>query len=46
MATKIYPVDVEILLTPVGQPKCRVTLDNYCRELTVDTQNPRPRVDL
>ena len=36
MSTKIYPVEVEILLTPVGRPKCKISLDDQRRDLTVD----------
>jgi len=36
MAIKIYPVDLEILLKPVGQPKCRISIDDQHRYLTVE----------
>lgn len=36
MAIKIYPVDIEVLLKPVGQPKCRITLDDQRQDLAVE----------
>jgi hypothetical protein len=39
MVTKIYPVVVELLLTPVGRPKSRISLGDYHKELTID--NPQ-----
>lgn len=38
MATKIYPVDIEILIKPVGQPKCRISIDDQRQDLTVDKE--------
>ena len=35
MAIEIYPVDIEILLKPVGQPRCRITVDDQRQDLTV-----------
>jgi hypothetical protein len=39
MAIKIYPVDIEILLKPVGYPKCRIILDDQQQELTVEQES-------
>jgi len=36
MAIKIYPVDIDILLRSVGQPNCRITLDDQKKDLVVD----------
>ena len=38
MATKIYPVDIEILIKPVGEPKCRISIDDQRQDLTVDKE--------
>ena len=35
MTIKIYPVDIEILLKPVGQPKCRISIDDQRQDVTV-----------
>ena len=35
MAINIYPVDIEILLKPVGQPRCRISIDDQRQDLTV-----------
>jgi hypothetical protein len=36
MVTNSYPVEVDILLKPVGSPKCRISLQDQLIELTVD----------
>lgn len=36
MAIKIYPVDIDILLKPVGTPKCRISLGDQKQDLTID----------
>jgi hypothetical protein len=36
MVTNSYPVEVGILLKPVGSPKCRISLQDHLIELTVD----------
>jgi len=38
MATKIYPVDIEIVIKSVGEPKCRISLDDQRQDLTVDKE--------
>jgi hypothetical protein len=38
MAIKIYPVDIEILLKPVGKPKCRISLNDQRQDLTVEQE--------
>jgi hypothetical protein len=38
MAIKIYPVDIDIVLKPVGIPKCRISLDDQRQDLTVDKE--------
>ena len=38
MAIKIYPVDIDIVIKPVGIPKCRISLDGQCQDLTVDKE--------
>jgi hypothetical protein len=38
MAIKIYPVDIEIVLNPVGTPKCRISLDDQRQDITVDKE--------
>ena len=38
MATKIYPVDIDIVLKPVGAPKCKISLDDQRQDLTVDKE--------
>ena len=38
MATKIYPVDIEILLKPVGQPRCRISLDDQRQDLVIEQE--------
>ena len=36
MVTNSYPVEVGILLKPIGSPKCRICLQDQLIELTVD----------
>lgn len=36
MVAKTFTVDIEIKLTPIGNPKCRVSLGDQCRDLTID----------
>jgi hypothetical protein len=38
MAIKIYPVDIEILLKPVGYPKCRISLDDQRQDIIVEQE--------
>lgn len=38
MAIKIYSVDIDILLKPVGQPKCKIILDDQKQDLVVDQE--------
>ena len=38
MAIKIYPVDIDIVLKPVGEPKCRISIDDQRQDLTVDKE--------
>lgn len=38
MVTRIYPVNIEILLKPVGSPRCKISLDDQRRDLTVDKE--------
>ena len=38
MATKIYPVDIEILLKPVGQPRCRISIDDQRQDLVIEQE--------
>jgi hypothetical protein len=38
MTTKIYTVDIEILLKPVGKPRCRISLDDQKQDLIVDQE--------
>ncbi len=38
MATKIYPVDIEILLKPVGQPRCRISIDDQRQNLVIEQE--------
>ena len=38
MAINIYPVDIEILLKPVGQPRCRISIDDQRQDLTVERE--------
>ena len=35
---KIYNVEIDILLKPVGRPKCRLNLDDQYRDITVDKE--------
>ena len=37
MAIKIYSVDIDILLKPVSQSKCRIILDDQKKDLVVDS---------
>ena len=37
MATRIYPVNIEILLKPVGSPRCKISLDDQRRDLLIVT---------
>lgn len=38
MATKIYPVSVKILLTPIGSPKCRISINDQQQDIIINTQ--------
>ena len=38
MATKIYPVEIEILLKPVGQPRCRISIDDQRQDLVIEQE--------
>ena len=38
MTTKIYPVDIEVLLKPVGQPRCRISIDDQRQDLVIEQE--------
>lgn len=38
MTIKIYPVDIEVLLKPVGQPRCRISLDDQRQDLVIEQE--------
>jgi hypothetical protein len=38
MAIKIYPVDIDIVLKPIGVPKCKISLDDQRQDLIVDKE--------
>ena len=38
MAINIYPVDIEILLKPVGQPKCTISIDDQRQDITIEQE--------
>jgi len=39
MDINIYPVEVNILLKPVGVPRCRIRIGDQHRELTIDQES-------